>query len=140
MAQRAERAPLPQVTFDTDVLIWYLRGNEKAKALLAQVPFEKRTISSLVYMELLQGCLDAKEMRAVEKFVAQNFCQFLHLSEPISQRAIALLEKYALSHGLRVADALIAATALLLRLKLVTANRRHYHFIKGLDLLPFSPE
>jgi len=65
------------VTFDTDALIWYLRGNEKAKGLLAQVPFGKRTISSLVYMELLQGCLDAKEMRTVEKFVAPKLLSVL---------------------------------------------------------------
>lgn len=128
------------MTFDTDLLLWYFRGNERAKDLLARIPFEKRTISALVYMELLQGCLDAKERRMVEKFIAQNFSRFVRLSEAISHRAIVLLEKYALSHGLRVADALLAATALILRLKLATANLRRYRFIKGLELLPFSPE
>jgi len=38
---------------DTDVLIWYLRGNEHAKQIVeAALPF---SISVVTYMELVQG-------------------------------------------------------------------------------------
>jgi len=37
---------------DTDVFIWYLRGNEKARELFHTINF---AISSVTYMELIQG-------------------------------------------------------------------------------------
>ena len=38
---------------DTDVLSWFLRGNEKAtEAVIEALPF---SISIVIYMELLQG-------------------------------------------------------------------------------------
>lgn len=39
--------------FDTDILIWVQRGNPLAAALVEKE--EKRCISVLTYMELLQG-------------------------------------------------------------------------------------
>jgi predicted nucleic acid-binding protein len=42
-----------------------------------------------------------------------------------------------LSHGLLIADALIAATALSLDASFLTKNQRDYRFIKGLSLLMY---
>jgi predicted nucleic acid-binding protein len=42
-----------------------------------------------------------------------------------------------LSHGLLIADGLIAATALALNTPFVTKNQRDYRFIAGLDLRPY---
>jgi hypothetical protein len=53
-----------------------------------------------------------------------------------SQRAVALLHDYALAHGLRIPDALIAAIALEGDYTLVTSNVRHFRFIPGLRLEP----
>ena len=53
--------------------------------------------------------------------------------------AVALLRKYRLSHGLLIADALIAATAISRGLAFATKNRRDYRFINGLKLLPYPP-
>ena len=39
--------------FDTDVLIWYLRGNEKAARAMEEA--QSRQLSVVSYMELLQG-------------------------------------------------------------------------------------
>lgn len=125
--------------FDTDILIWYFRGSEKAKGFIVVFPFEKKAIPSVVSMELLQGCLSHGEIRTVKKFVAQNFSDILHPDVRISQKAIALLERHALQ-GLRIADALIAATALLVGCRLATANVKHDRLMKGLALLPFLPE
>jgi predicted nucleic acid-binding protein len=50
-----------------------------------------------------------------------------------------LIERYALSHGLRLADALIGATAALEhQLTLLTANVKHFAPIEGLVLEQFS--
>ena len=48
-----------------------------------------------------------------------------------------LLRGYRLSHGLLIADALIAATALSLDTSFVTKNQRDYHFVAGLNLLSY---
>lgn len=54
---------------DTDVLIWYLRGNKKAaSAVVNAVPF---AVSIVTYMELLKGMRDKKEMRIMKKAFAE---------------------------------------------------------------------
>jgi predicted nucleic acid-binding protein len=47
------------------------------------------------------------------------------------------LQQYNRSHGLLIADALIAATALSIQAPLLTANRRDFDFIEGLALFPY---
>lgn len=59
------------------------------------------------------------------------------LNEQISDVAVDLLRRYRLSHGLLIADALIAATALSQGTRFVTENERDYRFIAGLSLLPY---
>jgi predicted nucleic acid-binding protein len=56
---------------------------------------------------------------------------------PISDRAVDLLKQYFLSHGLLIADGLIAATALVHNEAFVSKNQRDFRFIAGLNLLPY---
>ena len=56
MAEQGSSASLQKVIFDTDVLIWYLRGYEKSRLFIEAVPHARRALSSLTFMELLQGC------------------------------------------------------------------------------------
>lgn len=138
MAEASASAAVHQIIFDTDVLIWYLRGNEKARRFLAQVPHPQRALSSLVVMELLQGCRNQEEARQVKAFIFDNIPTVFHPSESVSRRAIDLLEQHAFAHGLRVVDALIAATALEAGSGLATANVKHYRVIARLYLVPFK--
>ena len=124
---------------DTDILIWYFRGDETARRFLARLPLPEREVSALTVMELVQGCRDQREARDVTAFVAENLAAVLHPDESISRRAIRLLELHAFRAGLRVVDALIAATALEARVALATANVRHYRAIAGLSLVSFRP-
>jgi predicted nucleic acid-binding protein len=55
----------------------------------------------------------------------------------MSDAAVDLLRRYRLSHGLLIADAFIAATALVLDTPLVSKNQRDYRFIAGLTLLRY---
>ena len=124
---------------DTDVLIWYFRGDETARRFLSRIPFPERTVSSLTVMELLQGCRDQREIREMALFVSENLSAVVHPDEAISKRAIQLLELYARRAGLRVVDALIGATALESNAALATANVRHYRAISGLSVIGFRP-
>jgi len=122
---------------DTDVLIWNLRGNEQAAELLDAQP--RFSISAVSWMGLVQGVRDASELRALKQALRFWEAGIVHVDESISARAVFLVEEYALSHSLQLADALIAATALDTGLPLVTANDRHYRYIQGLELQIFRP-
>jgi len=139
MAEQTSPSSLHKVIFETDVLIWYLRGNEKARRFIEDVPHERRMLSSFTLMELLQGCRNQREAREVKAFIAENISIVVHPDEIISRRAIVLLEHHAFFHGLRVVDAMIAATALEAASPLATANVKHYRVIAPLDLLRFKP-
>jgi predicted nucleic acid-binding protein len=122
---------------DTDVLIWNLRGNEKAADLLDNAG--GFLVSAVSYMELVQGVRDKTELAVLRRAMRYWNASVLPLDEQISSRATYLMESHALSHGLQVADALIAATAISAGSKLITANDRHYRFIDGLDIDVFRP-
>jgi predicted nucleic acid-binding protein len=49
------------------------------------------------------------------------------------------METLALSHGLQMGDALIAATGLEHQFTVLTANTRHFSAVKGLQLECFDP-
>jgi hypothetical protein len=61
----------------------------------------------------------------------------LKITDQISDRAVALLQQYRLSHGLLIADALIAATGLEHNEPFITKNQRDFRFIAGLNLQPY---
>ena len=90
-------------------------------------------------MELIQGCADKSELKSVKEFIRLNFSKIIYPDERISEKAIGLLEHYALSDGLRTVDALIAASALSHKAALATANYKHFKSIEGLQLIRFDP-
>jgi hypothetical protein len=122
---------------DTDVLIWHLRGYPKATQRLDQLP--KLTLSAVTYLELLQGMRNRSEQRALQKSLALRQAERLPLTPAITERAIILMEKLALSHGLQLGDALIAATGIEHQLTLLTANTKHFSVVDGLQLERFEP-
>jgi predicted nucleic acid-binding protein len=123
--------------FDTDVLIWVLRGNSKAATALEADA--ERYVSIVTYMELLQGARDKREMRAIKAFLADCRCSIVPLSENIGHRAAIYMEEYALKTAICVADALVAATAAESQLTLCTANQKHYRPIGELEINLFRP-
>ncbi len=54
--------------------------------------------------------------------------------DSISDQAVELLSDYRLSHGLLIADAFIAATAIVFAIPLLTKNQSDYRFIPNLNL------
>lgn len=123
--------------FDTDIFIWVQRGNEKAAALMEKAA--ERYISIQTYMELLQCATDKRQHRLVKQFVADFGFIVLPLTENIGHRALVYVEEYALSHGLRAGDAIIAATATENNLPLASGNAKHFRAIKELELKVFKP-
>jgi predicted nucleic acid-binding protein len=125
------------VLFDTDVLIWVLRGSAKAARLIDETP--DRRISVVTFMELLQVARDKRESRLFKAFLGDLGFLTLPLTENIGHRAAIYVEEYGLASGLRTADALIAAAAAENGLPLCTGDRTHYRAIRDLALEPFRP-
>ena len=123
---------------DTDVLIWHLRGCPKATQRLDQL--DKLTISAVTYLlELLQGMRNRAELVALQKSLAQRKAERLPITPAITERAIALMEGLALSHGMQMGDALIVATAIEHNLPVLTANVKHFDSVDGLRVERFEP-
>lgn len=122
---------------DTDVLIWAFRGNEKASDYLdGQSGF---LISIVTYIELIQRARNRAETQLIRKTLRYWNAHIKQVDETISSRAAFLVEEYALSHSMELADALIASSALSMGELLITANDKHYRFIPDLDITVFRP-
>ena len=122
---------------DTDVLIWYLRGNGKAYDLIDNL--NNFSLSSVTYMELVQGMRNKEELTALRKALYLWNAKILYISEEISAKAMFFVEQHFLSHSIELADALIGATAITYGSPLLTGNDKHYKVIKGIQLNIFRP-
>lgn len=118
--------------FDTDIVIWALRGRAWAQQLM--VSADSRSISLATWMELVEGAHDKRELASLRKMVADLKMSILPLSEPIGKLAADYLEKHALNNGLDPMDALIAATAVRSGSVLATGNVKHFRVIHGLRI------
>jgi len=92
-------------------------------------------VSVITHMELLIGCRNRVELARVEAF--SNRFVILGITEETSELTLGLIRQYRLSHGLLIADAFIAATAMAADHPLLSKNQRDYRFIAGLRLLPY---
>lgn len=122
---------------DTDVLVWYLRGNVKAKNIIEKfLPF---SVSVVTYIELIQGMKNKEELKLFKKTFIEWGIDVIHIDNDISSRAMFYIQEYSLSHSLMLADALIAATVVQKCEVLITANEKHYKFIPNIDYKRFVP-
>jgi len=75
---------------------------------------------------------DKKEVNQIDQLAAVY--STIPLTTEIGQSAYNLLKQFAKSHGLRVFDSLIAATAIEEKLTLLSKNKKHFQMIKNLNL------
>lgn len=123
---------------DTDVMIWFLRGNEKAIDVVEKsMPF---SVSIVTYMELLQGMRNKQETAKMKKAFKAMDVSIIPINESASLQAAKYVEEYALSNSMELADALITATCVQRNEILHTANDKHYKAVKELQLSIFRPE
>lgn len=124
----------PAGLIDSTVLIDASRNHPAANQFLAaQSTAGALFISVITAMELIQGCRDARHLRATRQFLRQF--RVFHPTRNTCRSAYQLLVRFTLSHGLRIPDALIAATGLARGLALYTQNLRHFQMIPGLTVI-----
>lgn len=124
-------AGLQDHLIDTDILIDDRRGHAPAQELLRSFREQGGICISVVSaFEILQGARDQAAMRRALTFV-QSLTMY-PMDAGVSNLGLELLFTHRLAAGLGMADALIAATALVNDLTLVTKNLKHFTAISGL--------
>lgn len=113
------------VVIDTDILIDFGLDNEDAVKSMSMLEenFEL-SISVITAMELYSGCRSKRDIKKVEKLIADLRIQFV--SKSILERAYELMKKFRSSHGVEINDMLIAATAIETKAKMISKNQKQY--------------
>ena len=122
---------------DTDVIIWYMRGNENAFDIIENS--KGFFISVVTYMELVQGMRNKKELTSLRKALHGWNTKILYVSEDISAKAMFFVEQHFLSHSIQLADALIGSTAIACGLPILTGNEKHYKAMGDIKINKFIP-
>ena len=117
---------------DTNVIIETLKGDDKTIKIIERIGLENIAISSVTVMELYFGALNKRELNKIKKYL--KALNLVHFDNNVSELAVSLIESYSKSHGLQIPDAIIAATALSLEIKLFTLNLKDFRYIDGLKL------
>ena len=115
-----------RIYVDSDVIIWHLRGERRAAALL-------RSLAGTPGLELWMGAIQRAEivffMRREEEAATMSLLSRLR-SPPVTQAIVdaagAFYRRWHPSHGLDVNDALLAATVTSTGGRIVTQNVKHY--------------
>ncbi|MGD0094199.1 MAG: type II toxin-antitoxin system VapC family toxin [Planctomycetota bacterium] len=115
---------------DTDVLVDYLRGREAAVSFV-QAHADRVVVSAVTVAELYAGVREDAESQELDEFL-RIFPQLAATSE-IAKAGGLHKCRYARSHGVGLADALVAATAEAHGAELATLNVKHYPMFKGLS-------
>lgn len=117
------------ILVDTDVLVDFLRGYPKAVALV-QAHSTRIILPSIVAAELYAGVKGDAELHTLDNFI--SLFRVVPVSREIAKAGGLYKRDYAKSHGIGLADAIIAATVDAEVADLKTLNTRHYPMFKGL--------
>ena len=114
------------VLVDSDIVIEVLRARDLA--ILAQWSLLADSqspilVSPITIAEVGAGALP-NELQSISRLFAPLTCVLI--DQKIGQLAGEYLRRYSKSHNVKIADALIAASAALNQAALWTRNRRHY--------------
>ena len=116
---------MTKILFDTDVLIEVLRGNEEITAHVENLfrQHARLAYTPVTEAEIFRG-VRSNEKNKVETTLSSLEC--LDINKAAGRRAGEYLRSYSKSHGVQVADALVAAAAFFYKFSLCTLNWKHY--------------
>jgi hypothetical protein len=123
------------IIFDTDIIIWILRGDSDivSKAKLISVETHgKIYITPIQVAEIYSGMMNNEAKKTKE--LIESF-YFLDINKPIGELAGEYMHKYRKSHNIELADAIIGAAAKIYSFKLFTLNTKHYPMLHKEDIL-----
>lgn len=122
------------VVVDTNTIIEYFRSKDKLKTTLRKLPEETDLfLSSVSVYELHMGAPNEDKQRDVQKLI-ENF-SILPFTEDVAKQAAMIYHQLKKKNQLiEFRDIFIAATCIVNNIPLVTANRKHFDRIEGLQM------
>src|SRR3990167_2487757 len=121
---------------DTDVLIDYLRGASQAEQFLEKIiSHSVCCLSVITVAELYAGVKSEKEQHIIDKML--QIFEIVDINEAIAPIGGFYRRDFSKSHGVGLADALIAATVEHHEAQLVTFNKKHFPMIKNI-IVPYD--
>ena len=115
---------------DSDVLIDYLQGLDKAKRELDR--YAKREMSIISWMEVMTGADTAEEEKDSREFLSTFTVH--HLSVEIASEAVEIRKRFRI----RLPDAIVWATARINGCLLVTRNTKDFPTKEPEVRIPYS--
>ena len=117
------------ILVDTDVLVGFLRGREQAIAFVSENA-DRIILSAVAVAELHSGVKSSTEEASLDDLI--GLFRVVEITGEIAKVGGLYKRDYGRSHGLGLADALLAAAAEVEGAKLATLNVRHYPMVQGL--------
>ncbi len=117
------------ILLDTDVLVDFFRGFDKAVAFV-NGNNARIILSSIVVAELFAGVKGDAEQAALQNFI--SLFRVVPVDATIGKAGGLYKRDYGKSHGVGLADAILAATAEAANAELKTLNIKHYPMLKGI--------
>lgn len=117
---------------DTNIIIDYLKQKSDVVSFIENYGKRNIVLSPFVVMEIYQGVLNKEDLDRTRKKL-KGFTT-LTIDQAIIDLALQIQQQYVLSHHLGIPDTLIAATALIYDLELITYNLKDFRFIPTLKV------
>ena len=114
---------------DTDILVDFLRGNPFAVSFISENA-DRVILSAIVVAELYAGVKGDAELSSLDNFV--SLFRVVPVTAAIARAGGMYKNAFSKSHGVGLADAIIAATAESERAEIKTLNIKHYPMFKTL--------
>ncbi|MBZ0298973.1 MAG: PIN domain-containing protein [Anaerolineae bacterium] len=115
---------------DTSVFVDYLRQVPQAQAWFLASTHLSLSITPVVWMEIVQGARSSVERAQSIRFLRQFAIE--HPTPDDNHWAMRQLAQFHLSHGVEMADVMIASVAARLSVPLYTLNIKHYQPLPAL--------
>lgn len=125
----------PDLIVDTSIIIDHLRKRNKRKSVLFHiVDVYALHTPVIVEFELFAGAIDSEKRRDVRQVL--KLCGSIPLTSEIGERAGQIYQQLKkANHLIEIRDLLIASTALVYELPLMTLNTKHFQRIADLSLV-----
>jgi len=117
------------ILLDTDVIVDFFRGYGEAVAFVNKYN-DRIILSSIVVAELFAGVKGDTEQVALQNFI--SLFRVVPVNTEIGKAGGLYKRDYSKSHGVGLADAILAATAAAENAELKTLNTKHYPMLKDL--------
>lgn len=123
---------------DTNIIIYALNGDPRTTAMLARFAEAKLHISIISWIETITGSF--RHGKAIDEISWQlEYFYRLSLNNPVARTgAMIMQEKLKRGRKKQFQDSLIAATALVHNMPLITNNPRDFRGIKDLKIISSS--